>query len=94
MKRFDARLRQQRREDEKPTPVWIQFDHTRMTPAQAIAAAIRSGKVPANATFVIFPQPIPDRETWSKQCRQEQQARERSQRQHAGTEPAGSTTTH
>jgi hypothetical protein len=99
MRAFDARLRRQRREDERPVPVWIEYNSLVVTQDDAIEAALRSGHVPLNAVLVVLPLPIEDRETWQRVCQAEHAAREeqgrraeeQQQREPAGTDPADST---
>lgn len=42
----------------------------------------------------VFPQAPESREQWAQRCQEELKAREQSQQQRAGTDPARSTTTH
>lgn len=78
MKRLEARLRQQRRDDARPTPTWVWYG-CGMTPAEALATAIASGKVPAKAAIVLLPQDATSHEQWMIDAQAERNDRERQQ---------------
>lgn len=96
--RLKTRLRDQRRDQEKPVPVFIFYDALVMTSDQAIEAADRAGKIPLNAVLVILPEQIKDHATWERHAqaeyaeRQIRWAAESQQAIQAGMNPAGSTT--
>lgn len=99
MRSLKTRLRDQRRDQEKPIPVWIFYDAITMTPDQAIEAAERAGKIPLNAVLILLPEKIEDHEAWGRHARTEyveierRRAEERLQQSaQVGTKPAGSTT--
>jgi hypothetical protein len=75
MRRLKTLLREQRRDDEQPTPVVIEYDSLAMTQAEAIEAAIQSGHVPKNAVLAVFPRRL-SREAWDAKVRAEYEARE------------------
>lgn len=96
MKRLRTRLQDQRRDDVRPTPVWIWYDGRGMTSTEALAAAIASGQVPARAAIVLLPQDATSHEQWTRDAQAEYVARERQraalaqQATQTGTKPAGS----
>lgn len=96
MKRLKTRLQDQRRDQEKPVPVFITYDSLTMTSDQAIEAADRAGKIPLNAVLAIFPEQIKDLKTWERHAQAEYVERERQRTEiqkqqgaQAGTKPAG-----
>jgi len=88
MKRLETRLRERRREEARPTPVYVFYDSVTMTRDDAVEAAYRSGLIPPNAVLFIAPEPIPDHEAWSRLCQAEYAAREQ-QRREQQQQPAG-----
>lgn len=91
MKRLEARLRQQRRDDVRPTPVWIWYGRG-MTPAEALAAAIASGKVPAKAAIVLLPQNAVSHEQWTIDAQAEHDVREKRQIEQQAAQTASTAT--
>lgn len=91
--KLKGRLLRRQRADAMPTPVYIEYGRG-MTPAEALAAAIASGKVPAKAWIVLLPQQAASHEEWQRDCqaeeaeRQRRRAAERQQAIQTGTEPA------
>ena len=74
--KLKGRVLRQRREEEQPTPVFLYYPKTR-TPDEALAAALRAGRIPPNAAIVLLPKPFPDREAWQRHCQAEWIERER-----------------
>jgi len=80
--RLKNRLRQQRREQGRPVPVFIFYDSFVTTPDEALGAAYESGKIPANAAIVLLPERCRNEEEWNLVVAEyEERARQQQQRQ-------------
>jgi hypothetical protein len=91
--RLKNRLRQQRREEGRPVPVYITYDSFTTTRDEALEAAYQTGKIPANAAIVLLPEQCKNEEEWNRVVAEyEERKRQQQQQQQtaAGTDPAGS----
>jgi hypothetical protein len=82
MRRLESRLRQQRREEQRPRPVWIYHDPEVCSAREAVHAAIDSGNVPAHAALVVLPSGSQSIEEWGRWARVEYEERQKQQKQH------------
>lgn len=74
--KLKGRLLRQRHDDARPAAVYVTYGRG-MTPAEALAAAIESGKVPAKAWIVLLPQQAASHEEWQRDCQAEEAERQR-----------------
>ena len=80
IRRLETRLRQQRREDKRPPPVWIWYGRG-ITPDQAFKAACEANRVPPGSWVVLLPESAHSHEEWMVDVQAEYAMREERNRQ-------------